>query len=213
MLWIEIDNSVLRENRLGFGQRPALLLIDFVQAYTSPSSCLYASGMSRAVDAASELLSFARESNIPVIHTNMKYAETGALNDSVWFRKSPSLDVMKVGNPLSEFCESVAPAPGEVVVTKQYPSAFFGTDLEQILREQGIDTIVLAGGKTSSGIRATAVDGIQHGFRVIVVKECVGDSCSDSHRVNLCDIDNHYGDVVSKDAASNAFGMKVSVPS
>lgn len=68
---------------------------------------------------------------------------------------------------------------------------------------QGI--AIFAGGLTSGGIRATAVDAIQHGFRVIVVRECVGDRCANAHRINLSDIDHSYGDVISKDVVVDAF--------
>jgi maleamate amidohydrolase len=164
--------------------------------------------MLRAAVEATELLSFARESRIPVVHAHTKYFAPDLADGGVWLKKKPFMNVMKVGNPLTEFCEAVAPVMGETIVTKQFPSAFFGTDLDMTLQAQGIDTIVLAGGPTSGGIRATAVDGIQHGYRVIVVRECVGDRCLDAHKVNLSDIDYNYGDVISREDAFRAFELR-----
>ena len=204
MFWIEIDNSNLGKNRLGFGRCPTLLLVDFVQAYTNPDSRLFASGLSRAVGEAAELLSFARASQIPTVHTKIQYTAAD-LAGCLWLKKSPSMNVMRVGSPLVEFCDSVAPLAGELVATRHFPSAFFATRLDKILREQGIDTIVIAGGTTSDSIRSTAIDGIQHGFHVIVVRECVGDRHLAIHETHLREIDQRYGDVVSKEAVFEAF--------
>ncbi|MNP34028.1 Maleamate amidohydrolase [compost metagenome] len=95
----------------------------------------------------------------------------------------------------------MAPRDGEPVVSKQYASAFFGTSLASLLHAQGIDTLVLAGCSTSGCIRASAVDAVQHGFRTIVVRECVGDRHPAPHEANLFDIDSKYGDVVSRQEA------------
>jgi len=99
----------------------------------------------------------------------------------------------------------VLPQADEVVITQQYASAFFGSSLAPMLHAQGIDTVVLAGCSTSGCIRATAVDAVQHGFRTIVVRECVGDRHPAPHEANLFDIDSKYGDVVSKQEAMSKF--------
>lgn len=88
-----------------------------------------------------------------------------------------------------------------MVLSKQYASAFFATSLAPLLHAQGVDTVVLAGCSTSGCIRASAVDAMQHGFRTIVVRECVGDRHNDPHEANLFDIDSKYGDVVSRQEA------------
>lgn len=116
---------------------------------------------------------------------------------------------MVEGNPLAAFCEAVTPNADEVVISKQYASSFFGTSLASLLHAQGIDTLVLAGCSTSGCIRATAVDAVQHGFRTIVVRECVGDRHSAPHEANLFDIDSKYGDVVSKREAMEQFAKSV----
>ena len=92
----------------------------------------------------------------------------------------------------------LAPASDDLVIVKNYASAFFGTSLAATLTAAGIDTLILTGCSTSGCIRATAIDGIQHGFRVIVPRECVGDRRAGPHEANLFDINAKYGDVVSK---------------
>jgi len=83
-----------------------------------------------------------------------------------------------------------------VVIEKQYASAFFGTSLASTLHAQGVDTLIVTGCTTSGCVRATAVDGLQHGLRVIVPRECVGDRAPGPHEANLIDIDGKYGDVM-----------------
>lgn len=183
-------------NRIGFGQRPALIVVDFMKAYTTPGAALYALGVVEAVARTPALLDAARSSGVPVIHTNILYFAKGCADGGMWVKKSPVMTAMVKGNPLAEFCDGVEPAAGELVITKQYASAFFGTSLATTLHAQGIDTVVIAGCSTSGCIRATAVDAVQYGFRTIVVRDCVGDRHQAPHDANLFDIDAKYGDVI-----------------
>jgi maleamate amidohydrolase len=183
-------------NRVGFGQRPVILVVDFVKAYTLKDSPLYASGVKPAVDKTIELLTVARERNIPVIHTTASYQTSTFINGGVWIKKAPVLKIL-AEKPYSEFCEGVEPLQNELVVTKQYASAFFGTSLSSTLTAAKIDTVIVTGCSTSGCIRATSVDGAQYGFHVIVPRECVGDRHSAPHEANLFDIDSKYGDVVA----------------
>jgi maleamate amidohydrolase len=183
-------------NRIGFGEKPAVMVIDFMKAYTTEGAPLFAPGVVEAVAKTPALLNAARKAGVPVIHTNILYNAPGCADGGVWVKKAPVMTAMVAGNVLAEFCESVKPLPSEPVITKQYASAFFGTSLAPMLHAQGIDTLILAGCSTSGCVRATAVDSVQHGFRTIVVRDCVGDRHADPHEANLFDIDSKYGDVV-----------------
>jgi len=99
---------------------------------------------------------------------------------------------------MADIVPELAPRPEDVVIIKQYASAFFGTALASMLTAERVDTVIVTGCSTSGCIRATAVDGMQHGFRVIVPRECVGDRAPEPHDANLFDIDRKYGDVVSR---------------
>ncbi|MFP5516454.1 MAG: N-carbamoylsarcosine amidohydrolase [Alphaproteobacteria bacterium] len=193
-------------NRIGFGERPALLVIDFMQGYTTEGAPLYAPGVVGAVAETVELLDAARRHGIPVVHTNIRYHPGHFADGGMWVRKAPVMKDMVEGNPLAAFCPEVMPLPEEVVISKQYASSFFGTSLAPMLHAMGVDTVVLTGCSTSGCIRATAVDAVQHGFRTIVVRECVGDRHDGPHEANLFDIDSKYGDVVSKQEALDRFG-------
>ncbi|MEN5282720.1 N-carbamoylsarcosine amidohydrolase [Serratia marcescens] len=184
--------------RIGFGRRPALLAIDFMQAYTTEGAPLFAPGVVSAVEESRELLACARRTGIPVIHTHIRYHAGHFADGGLWVKKAPVMKVMVEGNPLAAFCPPVAPLADEVVLSKQYASAFFGTALAPLLVAQGIDTLLMIGCSTSGCIRASAVDAVQHGFRAMVVRECVGDRHPGPHEANLFDIDSKYGDVVHK---------------
>ncbi|AGE18123.1 isochorismatase family protein [Serratia marcescens] len=184
--------------RIGFGRRPALLAIDFMQAYTTEGAPLFAPGVVSAVEESRELLACARRTGIPVIHTHIRYHAGHFADGGLWVKKAPVMKDMVEGNPLAAFCPPVAPLGDEVVLSKQYASAFFGTALAPLLVAQGIDTLLMIGCSTSGCIRASAVDAVQHGFRAMVVRECVGDRHPGPHEANLFDIDSKYGDVVHK---------------
>ncbi|MBB3454921.1 maleamate amidohydrolase [Rhizobium sp. BK313] len=195
-------------NRIGFGQSPALLVIDFLKAYTIEGAPLYAPGVVDAVARTPRLLQEARAKGIPVIHTRILYLAKDCADGGVWVKKAPVMKAMVEGNVLAEFCDGVEPKDGELVVVKQYASAFFGTSLASYLHARGIDTVVLSGCSTSGCIRASAVDAVQHGFRTIVVRDCVGDRHPDPHEANLFDIDSKYGDVVSLEEAIAALSRR-----
>lgn len=182
-------------NNLGFGRRPALLIIDFVVAYLEPSSPLYA-GVEEALKANEILLAAARKANIPVIFTKVEYMP-GGIDGGHFYRKVKSLKSFDRGNPLGAFAPSLMPLPGEVVVTKQYASAFFGTSLVATLVSQGIDTVIITGLSTSGCVRASALDALQHGFIPVVVRDACGDRQASIHEANLFDLQAKYADVVT----------------
>jgi maleamate amidohydrolase len=186
------------DGKVGYGRKPAVIVIDFTLAYTTPGSPFFAEGVVRAVRDTVPLLAAARAAGVPVIHTRVEYHPSGA--DGGWFvRKVPALRKMVAGEKLAQIDPAVAPLPEEVVLVKQYPSPFFGTPLAPMLAALGVDTLILAGCSTSGCVRAGALDGVQHGYRVIVPQECVGDRHDGPHDANLFDINAKYGDVVRRD--------------
>ncbi|MDX1515730.1 MAG: isochorismatase family protein [Woeseiaceae bacterium] len=184
------------DGRLGFGASPALILIDFVRAYFDKSSPLYA-GVEQALASALRIRDAARTAGIPVIYTNVLYQKGGA-NGGVFFRKVPALEAFVEGNPLAGWPDGLEPGDGELVITKQYASAFFGTSLAATLTAGHIDTLIITGVTTSGCIRATCIDTISHGFIPIVVADACGDRHEDPHRANLFDMNAKYADVVDE---------------
>lgn len=182
-------------SRVGFGERPALLIIDFINAFTDPK-CALGSDLSREIAATQKLLERFRVNGSPVHFTTTAYEE-GFASAGVFIKKVPSLGLLKLGSDLIEIDERIKPKEGEVVWLKHYASAFFGTALASALTAQRVDTVLIGGCTTSGCVRASAVDACQHGFRTIVVADCVGDRSRAAHEANLFDIDAKYGDVVS----------------
>ena len=185
-------------NRLEFGRRPGLLLIDLVNAYFLEGSPLFGGdGCLAALAGATELLRAARAAAIPVLHTNVAY-QPGGRDGGVFFRKVAALAVFEAGRhpEYAAFAAGVEPAPGETLITKQYASAFFGTSLASTLTALHIDTLLIGGVSTSGCVRATAVDCCQHGFVPLVVREAVGDRAAAPHEANLFDLDAKYADVI-----------------
>lgn len=201
-----MDDSLARnysgvfDGKLGFGKRPALLIVDFIEAYLSPSSPLHAPDRAEAVRQTARLYRAAKSAAVPVLFTRVHYSRDGS-DGGIFVQKVPALRRMVPGEPLAEFAKDLRPGPDDVVVTKNYASAFFGTSLASTLTARGIDSVLLVGVSTSGCVRASAVDAMQHGFRVIVPRECVADRHSGPHEANLFDINAKYGDVVRIDEA------------
>lgn len=169
--------------------------MDPARAYVDPACPLYAgAGAEDAAKAMGELLSVARRARVPVIVTRVLLRPDGS-DGGVFYRKVPSLRAFVAGSPYADFIEGLAPRETELTVTKQYPSAFFGTALSTYLTSHGIDTLLIAGLTTSGCVRATALDAMQHGFVPVVVEEAVGDRDAGVHAANLFDIRHKIGEV------------------
>lgn len=185
--------------RVGWGERPALLLVDVVAAYATPGSPLdLGERAAPALEGCAALLAAARAGGVPVVHTAVVYAAD--LSDAGAFgRKVPALAVFADGDPrgLGALCERTAPVEGEDVLRKLRASAFAATGLAQSLRARGVDTVVVAGFSTSGCVRASATDAIAHGFAPMVVADACGDRSAAYHEHNLADLDAKYADVVT----------------
>ena len=93
------------------------------------------------------------------------------------------------------------PRENELLIEKHYASSFFGTDLFQRLNECEADSLVVTGLTTSGCVRATAVDGLQSDFPVVVVSDAVGDRNEEAHAANLHDLNAKYAEVMTADQA------------
>ena len=182
-------------NRIGFGKKPALLIIDFINGFNDPDA-FGGGNIQDAIDNTAELLAVARHMDMPVVFTSHVYAEDGS-EDGVFNLKSPGLAKLKRGSHETKVVDELEPRPGERVLEKHYPSGFSNTDLTGWLAQRGIDTAIITGCTTSGCVRATAVDAMSNGFRPIVPRECSGDRAKGPHEANLFDIDQKYGDVMS----------------
>jgi nicotinamidase-related amidase len=184
--------------RVGFGARPAVLVVDMTRAFTEdrfPLGCT-AAGVPCA-RAIRSLLDAVRPQAVPVLYT--RYDAFAA--DAEWGRwldkgTGAEPDSLMRGPEAHEITDLLKPAAGDVVITKTKPSAFFGTPLMSVLTYLGADTVVVCGMVTSGCVRATVIDAFSYNFKVVVPIECVADRSETSHQINLFDIDMKYGDVL-----------------
>ena len=184
--------------RVGFGQRPALIVIDVSRGFTDPESPLVCD-LDEVVVAIQRLLGEMRSAGLPVVYTTVSYGEGDKESAAAFIDKIPALLTLEAGSPWVEIDPRIAPRDGEPVLNKLFASAFFGTSLSSFLDANACDSLIVTGASTSGCVRATVVDAIQHGYRPIVPREAVGDRNPEAHSANLYDIDTKYGDVVSVD--------------
>jgi maleamate amidohydrolase len=181
------------------GKNIALLVIDVVMAYLDPASPLYAAG-EEALAANERLVAQARASGVPVVFTRVEYQANG-VDGGHFFRKVPALQHFANGGPLGAFPATLQPAKDDIVVVKQYASAFFGTTLASTLRALLVDTVLITGYSTSGCVRATTLDALQHGFVPFVVREACADRHPGPHEANLFDMQSKYAEVVGESDA------------
>ena len=182
-------------DRSGYGRSPALLIVDFINGFTDPSSPL-GGDFSSELAVTNRLLDAFRRAALPIAYTTIEY-DPDFRDAGVFIKKVPALAALVRGSPMCEIDERIRPQGGDYIVSKKYASSFFGTNLDTFLRIKGVDTVVITGCTTSGCVRASAVDSLQYGYHTIVVRDGVGDRAQGPHEANLFDIDAKYGDVVA----------------
>ncbi len=177
----------------------ALLIVDFVEGFADPE--VFGGGnIAPAIARTRALLAAARAAGWPVAHSRIVFADDGA-DGNIFSLKVPGMLTLTEAAPRSAVVPELAPAPGELVVRKTVPSAFFGTDLAPWLSARGVRTLAVAGAVTSGCVRASVVDAMSHGFRPLVVADCVGDRAEAPHEASLFDMAQKYAEVLPLDAA------------
>ncbi|MFC7216116.1 isochorismatase family protein [Saliphagus sp. GCM10025334] len=187
---------------IGFGDRPAVVVVDLQTAFTDPS-CPLGSNLDTEVAETETLVRAARRARLPVFFTITKYRDD--LRDGGPFaEKISSADALCEGSGWTDIDPRLSVMDEDMVIDKRQPSAFFETKLDSVLTHEGVDTVVVAGATTSGCVRATVVDACSNGYRTIVAKDCVGDRATEPHEANLFDMDAKYADVLSLDAVTDA---------
>lgn len=184
---------------IGAGNRPALLVIDFIEGFTNSESPL-AGPWDRAIENTAALLIEARSKAIPAIFTTVEY-EPADLPNNLLVAKAPRVGALTKGSRWTEVDHRLPRAPDDLVISKKHGSAFFGTALVSQLQMLRIDTLLVAGCVTSGCVRASVVDASQFGFRTLVVREAVADRSALANETNLLDMQARYADVVSCEQA------------
>src|SRR5256714_2456456 len=184
------------QDRFGFGQRPALVVIDMAYGWTDSA---YAGGSARldaAITAIQALLPVARSKRLPIFFTTsaasapqFKSAADHSPGFRAWDHRACEID------------ERVRPLAQETVLLKEHASAFAGTPLVGHLIGQRVDTLLITGCSTSACVRATATDAKSHQLRPIIVREAVQDRSEIAHEWTLFDVQARFADVVGLEEA------------
>ncbi|MDZ4065833.1 MAG: isochorismatase family protein [Tabrizicola sp.] len=197
-------------NTIGFGNRPAVLVIDLCRAFTDPGRPLGVDCTS-VIAQTNRILRAARDAGHPVIFSTVRYDSTDFSDAGIWGRKIGGHTDLGAEGDGPEIDSRLMMEPSDTLLVKKYASCFFGTDLSSRLVSQGVDTLVICGVTTSGCVRASTVDAIQCGFRPIVVPDAVGDRWPDAHDQSLRDMAAKYADLMGTDlvlTALSAAGLK-----
>lgn len=185
--------------RFGFGRRAALVNIDVQCAYTQPETYVTAYETDpRQIAYMNDLAAAVRARSWPVVWTYVAYLPSGE-DCGIWGTRSDtpdSLQNIKEGSPRGTLDPRVVRAASDILLNKRMASAFFETNFRSLLTFHQIDTVVVTGGSTSGCVRATVVDGLSCGYRMIVPEECVADRHESPHFANLYDMAVKYADVL-----------------
>ncbi len=198
--------------RFGFGRRAALVNVDPQRAYTDVAAfpaTAYETDP-RQCEHINALAALCRDKGFPVIWTYVAYVEGGE-DCGIWGTRSDtpdSLQNIRDGSPRAQLDPRLVVAPADIIIRKRMASAFFETHLRSLLTFHGVDTVIVTGGSTSGCVRATVVEGLSCGFRMIVPEECVADRHEGPHFANLYDMAVKYADVLAVgDVAQGLAGM------
>jgi len=183
----------LERQSQGLGKRPALVLVDMTRGFTDPA-CPLGSPADEVVAASRALLDVFRAKKLPVFFTTVVYHDESQAR--VFRKRLPALNVLTADSEWVRIDPRLAPRPEEAVIEKHWASGFFQSSLQQELKKHEVDSLVIAGLTTSGCVRATVVDGLQHDYPVVVVREAVGDRNPEAHAASLFDLGAKYADVL-----------------
>lgn len=185
--------SDLHHNQLGLARSPALVVVDMINGFTDPA-CPLGTHCPEVVAANIELLSAFRSRRLPIFFTSVVYHNEQQA--SVFRAKVPALNLLEPGSHWAAIDARMARQASEPLIEKQWASAFFGTDLDRQLRALTVDSLVVTGLTTSGCVRASAVDGLQNNYQIVIAREAVGDRNPQAHQANLFDLNAKYADVL-----------------
>ena len=184
----------LEHSDQGLGDKPALVLVDMICGFTDPE-CPLGTDCPEVIEANRQLLAAFRARQLPIFFTTVVYSDENQA--SVFRQRLPALNVLQAGSKWVQVDPRMERQVGETLIEKHWASGFHKTDLDQRLRAEGVNSLVVTGLTTSGCVRATAVDGLQYNYAVVVASDAVGDRNTEAHQANLFDLQAKYADVAS----------------
>ena len=190
------NRKALAREAQGLGESPALLVVDVINGFTDPD-CPLGSEAASVVEANRQLMDVFHTESLPVFLTTVVYDNDDQA--SVFRARVPALNVLSRGSHWCDIDPRLPLSASDTIIEKTHASAFHGTDLADQLQSIGIDSLVVTGLTTSGCVRASAVDGLQYNFKVVVPEEATGDRDPSAHDANLYDLNAKYVDVMPLD--------------
>lgn len=184
----------LEHQAQGLGDRPALVVVDVVKGFTDPA-CPLGSPADDVVAANVALMEAFHQRDLPVFLTTVIYHHPH--QGRVFRDRLPALNLLSPDSEWVRFDERLPIKDTDIIIEKTHASSFHGTTLDEQLRSRGVDSLVVTGLTTSGCVRATAVDGLQYDYRVVVTREACGDRNEEAQAANLYDLQAKYADVAS----------------
>jgi maleamate amidohydrolase len=180
----------------GFGRRPVVVIIDFQYSHTDPASPIGSLNLVPAMETTNRLLTAAREKGIAIVYVNTMYRADGRDCGLVGLKNPVAFEYQLEGTRWVEPDARIKPEPEDIRIVKKTADSFFMTPLDYILRNMGVDTVVVTGCSTSGCVRATIASGADLGYRIVVPEECVAERSTEAHAHNLFDLRARYADVL-----------------
>jgi maleamate amidohydrolase len=180
----------------GFGLRPVIVIIDFQYSHTDPASPIGSENLVPAMEATSRLLVAARGNGLAVVYVNTVYRADGRDCGLVGLKNPVAFEYQLEGTRWVETDARIKPEPEDIRIVKKTADSFFMTPLDYILRNMGVDTVIVTGCSTSGCVRATIATGADLGYRIVLPEECVAERSTEAHAYNLFDLRARYADVL-----------------
>jgi len=196
--------------KIGFGKRPAIVVVDFQKGFTQPDA-MAGGDMTREVEATAKITTAAHIKKIRSFYTRVGYNKDGS-DLGVFGLKVGILKEFTRDSELYELDDRLQIADNGIVLEKHWPSAFFGTHLNQMLIPMSIDTIIITGCTTAGCVYATAIDSCSYGYRTIVVSDAVADRSSETHNIFLWNMGQKYADIMTSDEVIQEISKMQSLP-
>ena len=204
----ETDKIVIEKGNYGqprgLGKKPALIIIDLQPNYVGDDVPIEeqldkwpSGGGNIAWECVRNIISLrdaAREAGVPIFYTKNEQKRSMAFDIFANKTKRDQSKYME-GAWEADLLECLKPLPNEMVISKNYPSAFYGTPLQSYLIKLGIDTLIVTGGSTCGCCRTTAIEAVTRAYNLAFVQDCVYDRVTLSHKATLFDIWMKYGDI------------------
>lgn len=186
--------QMLEDNRYGFGDSPAIVVVDLQNGETDPEHPM-GSDLSGVIEKTNELADAAHKKDVPIVWVRVEYHDEEAADAALWTEKLPSIKNWTAGSYWVEYDDRLHIDDDDLLMDKQHASCFAGTHLNAMLNSWGVDTVIITGCSTSACIRATSDDASSLGYRTIVPETAVGDRSQEQHDAHLWDIDKKFADV------------------